>query len=270
VLIETGPSTTLPTLLAALRERGVRPGDIEDVLVTHIHLDHAGAAGWWARQGARVWVHAVGAPHLVDPGKLLASATRIYGDRMDMLWGEVPAAPVDRVHAVADGDVIEAGGMTITAIDTPGHAWHHHVFRIGEVAFAGDATGIRLPGQRWIDLPAPPPEFDLEAWKATLAKLRRLNLRAIHRTHFGSTQDVAEELDGFERILDRSVEWIREMLERGLERDAMVAEFSTRMRDLAFETGLDESEARAYELANPRVMSVDGITRYLRKKADRA
>ncbi len=146
VLVETGPVSTLPTLLARLEERGVRPGDVRDVLVTHIHLDHAGAAGWWAREGARVWVHSVGAPHLVDPGKLLASAKRIYGDRMDALWGEVVAAPADRVIAVDDGAQLEVGGLSITAIDTPGHAWHHHVYRLEDVAFTGDAAGILLPG----------------------------------------------------------------------------------------------------------------------------
>lgn len=266
VLIETGPASTSEALLAGLRGHGVEPGDVRDVLVTHIHLDHAGAAGWWAQQGARVWVHTVGAPHLIDPSKLLKSATRIYGDRMDTLWGEIVPAPEERVHAVEDGRTIEAGGLAIEAIDSPGHAWHHHVFRIGDTAFTGDAAGIRLPGERWIDLPAPPPEFDLEAWKKTLARLRELKLKTIYRTHFDAATDVDAELDQFEALLEQGVAWIAELREQGLDRDAMVEAFSARMRERGLETGLTEEDALAYELANPRVMSVDGIDRYLRKR----
>lgn len=265
VLVETGPGSTLPTLLAALERRGLRPTDVRDVLVTHIHLDHAGAAGWWARQGARVWVHPVGAPHLVDPSRLLASAERIYGDRMGVLWGEVLPAPAERVIAVEDGATLEVRGLQITAIATPGHAWHHHVYQLGDAAIVGDAAGIMLTGSRWIDLPAPPPEFDLAAWKASLKRLRGLGLRTLYRTHFGASSDVENELTRFEEVLDRGVAWIREMLNGGFERERMIEEFGARMRSWATRTGTGESSARDYELANPRVMAVDGIVRYLRK-----
>jgi glyoxylase-like metal-dependent hydrolase (beta-lactamase superfamily II) len=266
VLIECGPASTLPTLLARLEERGLRPADVQDVLVTHIHLDHAGAAGWWARQGARVWVHPVGAPHLVDPAKLLASATRIYGNRMDSLWGEVLPAPADRVIVVEDGATLEVGGLRIVAVETTGHAWHHHVYRVDDVAFTGDAAGIQLPGNRWVDLPAPPPEFDLEAWKKSLQRLRALGLHTLYRTHFGPTSDVEDELARFEEVLQQGVDWIREMLDRELERTRMIDEFGARMRSWAERTGTAEADARAYELANPREMSVDGIVRYWSKK----
>jgi len=265
VLIETGPESTLPTLLDRLREHGVSPADVRDVLVTHIHLDHAGACGWWAQNGARVWVHPAGAPHLVDPSKLVSSAARIYGDRMDELWGTIRPAPAERVIAVEDGDVIEAAGLRITAVETPGHAYHHHVYRIDDVAFAGDAAGIKLPGNRWTDLPAPPPEFDLERWKKTLERLRGLGLRTLHRTHFGGTSDVAQELDEFEKVLVQAVEWIAEMSDAGLEREAMIAAFSARMRSWAESIGTRGEDVRAYELANPRFMSVDGIVRYRAK-----
>ncbi len=266
VLIEPGPASTTGMLLAGLQRLGLRPADVRDVLVTHIHLDHAGAAGYWARQGARVFVHPLGAPHLIDPSRLLASAERIYGDRMEQLWGDVLAAPPERVVAVPDGGVIEAGGLRLRALDTPGHARHHHVYVLGDVVFAGDAAGIQLPGHSWTDLPAPPPEFDLPAWKRTLARLRELGLGTLYRTHFGGTTNVEAELATFETVLDRAVEWMEEMLASGLDRDGMVVEFSRRMREWAARRGTSGEATRAYELANPREMSVDGISRYLRKR----
>ena len=223
----------MPTLLEGLERLGVSPVDVRDVLVTHIHLDHAGAAGWWARQGARVHVHPVGAPHLVDPARLLASSKRIYGEAMDSLWGEVLPAPADRVLAVEDGAMLEIGGLHIEVMDTPGHARHHHVYRVGDAAFTGDAAGIRLPGNGWIDLPAPPPEFDLDAWRMTLDRLRRTGLHTLYRTHFGPVSGVDEELSRFERVLQQGAEWIREMLERGLDRERMIEEFSERTRGQA-------------------------------------
>jgi glyoxylase-like metal-dependent hydrolase (beta-lactamase superfamily II) len=266
VLVETGPASTLPAMHDGLERLGLGAGDIKHVLVTHIHLDHAGAAGWWARNGATVYVHPSGAPHLVDPTKLINSARRIYGDRMDRLWGEILPAPSERVVAVGDGEMIEVEGLTFRAIATPGHAGHHHVFQLGNVGFTGDAAGIRLPGDDWIDLPAPPPEFDLEAWKETLDKLRAAGLGTVYRTHFGPTSTVGADLDAFEQILEQGAEWIREMLDEGLQRDAMIERFSGVMRARATELGIDAQELHAYELANPRAMSVDGITRYWRKR----
>ena len=181
VLVESGPASTLPNLLTRLQEHGVTPADVRHVLVTHIHLDHAGAAGWWAQQGATVYVHPNGARHLIDPSKLLASAERIYQERMDELWGRTVPAPEDRVVIVEGDTTIEAAGLEFVAIDTPGHARHHHVYRLGDVAFTGDAAGVRLGERHWIDLPGPPPEFDLEAWKETLNRLRGEGFAAIVR-----------------------------------------------------------------------------------------
>jgi len=266
VLVETGPASTLPAMLAGLDRLGLRPADIGDVLVSHIHLDHAGAAGWWAQQGARVHVHPRGAPHLIDPGKLLASARRIYGDQMDRLWGEVLPAPAERVVAVEGGTVLELGGLRISAHDTPGHARHHLVYCHDDVLFAGDAAGIQLPGSDWIDLPAPPPEYDLEEWKRTLDRLRELRPRVLYRTHFGAGGEIDAELTGFESMLDEVTEWIREMLGEGMARQAMIVEFTERIRAMAATSGIDSRQMRAYEVVNPRAMSVDGIVRYLRPR----
>lgn len=270
VLVESGPASTLPNLLTRLQEHGVTPADVRHVLVTHIHLDHAGAAGWWAQQGATVYVHPNGARHLIDPSKLLASAERIYQERMDELWGRTVPAPEDRVVIVEGDNTIEAAGLEFVAIDTPGHARHHHVYRLGDVAFTGDAAGVRLGERHWIDLPAPPPEFDLEAWKETLNRLRGEGLVAIYRTHFGATSDVKAQLDQFEAHLEEGAALVRDLMAESLDREAMIDRYNETMWRLASADGVDDAAALAYELANPRFMSVDGIARYWRKKAEKA
>jgi glyoxylase-like metal-dependent hydrolase (beta-lactamase superfamily II) len=268
VLVETGPGSTLETLLAALAERGISPADIRHVLVTHIHLDHAGAAGWWAGQGATVYVHPFGAPHLIDPSKLIASATRIYKDEMETLWGDIlPAAP-ERVVAVQDGQVIAAGGLLFTAFETPGHARHHHVYKLDDVVFTGDAAGIRFPESPWIDVPAPPPEFDLEVWKVTLEKIRAMGAKTLYPTHYGPTSEVEIQLDGLQIALEETVEFVQSMMDAGLDRDQMVETYTERLAARVAEVEIIGTLARAMEFANPKAMSVDGISRYLRKRAE--
>lgn len=267
-LVESGPGSTLPALVDGLARHGLGPADVDTVFLTHIHLDHAGAAGWWARQGARVCVHERGAPHLIDPAKLIKSARRIYGALMDTLWAEILPAPEDRVLAAVDGDLIAAAGLEFRAIDTPGHAGHHHAWRLGDVAFVGDAMGIRGGAIGWLDLPAPPPEFDRELWQASLGKLRAEGLAAIYRTHFGRRTDVAEELDRLSALIDSSTAKVKSMLDAGLERDEMIARYGEWMDGRARREGYDPAAAKGKSRLNPRDMSVDGIARYWRKKAE--
>ena len=268
VLVETGPGSTLETLLAGLNDHGVAPRDIRHVLVTHIHLDHAGAAGWWAKQGATVYVHPFGAPHLIDPSKLIASATRIYKDEMETLWGDILPAPPEKVIPVQDGQVIEAGGLSFTAIESPGHARHHHVYHLGDVAFSGDAAGIHFPDSPWIDVPAPPPEFDLEAWQVTIDKIRTLKTTTLYPTHYGATQEVDVQLAGLQIALEEVVEFVQSLIDEGLDRDQMVDRYSQRLRDRVAQAGASAELVQAMEFANPKAMSVDGISRYLRKRAE--
>jgi len=268
-LVETGPATTIANLVERLAEHGVAPDDLRDVFVSHIHLDHAGAAGWWGRRGARVHVHERGAPHLVDPSKLLASASRIYGDRMDELWGEVLPVPEDRVHVVADDEAVQAGGVELIAMDTPGHARHHHVWRMGDVAFTGDAAGIHVPGSLLVDLPAPPPEFDLEAWMETVEKLRVAHFRRLYPTHFGPIDDVDDRLAALKRLLVEAVGVVESYLREGLDREAMVERYVAWTRKRARDAGIDDAMIRRYETANPPCMSVDGIARYVRRRDER-
>lgn len=295
VLVETGPGSTLPTLLRRLAERGYTPADIHHILVTHIHLDHAGAAGWWAQQGAQIYVHHVGAPHLIDPSRLLTSASRIYGDQMDKLWGQTLPAPADRITKVYDGDRVEVAGLPFIALDTPGHATHHHTYRLGDVAFTGDAAGVRIAGGPLLDVTAPPPEFDLEAWQRTLDRLLAENLTAIYPTHFGRvgpddegrrTEDegqptasidnllslirhpspVRVHLLAYKALLKETANFVRERMAAGLERDEILRQFLAWYETRAVKAGLDPADFPQYEIANPHYMSVDGIIRYWRKK----
>ena len=269
VLIETGPSSTLDNLIAGIAQHGYTPRDIRDVLVTHIHLDHAGALGWWAQQGAQVYVHEWGAPHMVDPSKLLASAGRIYGDTMDELWGEVLPVAAERLTVVKDGDTIRAGGLTFSALDTPGHASHHHVYRLADIAFAGDAAGIRVPDCSYIDLPSPPPDFDLEAWTATIDRLVAADFATIYPTHFGVVVEPRQHFDLLRRVLIDNAEFVKSHLEAGLERDAIIELYSAENRKRARLAGLDDDQFDRYKATSPPYMSVDGILRYWRKRVKR-
>lgn len=270
ILIETGPASTLERLQERLAEHDVAASDIRDVLVTHIHLDHAGAAGWWSRQGARVHVHHVGAPHLIDPSKLLSSASRIYGDRMGILWGETVAADAARVRTVHDGDVIEAGGLSILALDTPGHATHHLAFRIGDIGFTGDAGGIHIPGCSMVDLPAPPPEFDPESWDVTIDRLLEQRFARIYPTHFGPLDDVADRLEKLRALMHDATELVGSLVNEGLDRRAILPQYNEWNQRRAESAGLDEEMVERVMTANPPDMSVDGILRYLRKRSERA
>lgn len=266
VLVETGPASTLPTLRAQLAAHGYKSSDIGHVLVTHIHLDHAGAAGWLAKEGAQIYVHHVGAPHLVDPSRLLHSAGRIYGDQMDYLWGTTVAAPEEKVTAVFDGDVINAAGLEFTAIDTPGHAWHHHTYRLNNIAFTGDAAGIHIPGTRLVDLPAPPPEFKLEVWDKTIERLLAEGLTAIYPTHFGRVADPSKQLRQLRSLMHEAADFVHMQMAEQLDRDSIVALYIGWMHDRARSTGLSDYEIEQFDAANPLFMSVDGIMRYWQRR----
>lgn len=266
ILVETGPGSTLVSSLAQLKSQGLSPADIKHVFVTHIHLDHAGAAGWWANQGARVYVHHLGLPHLVNPQKLIASASLIYGDQMGSLWGEIIPAPKENVSPLYDGDVIDVAGISISVLDTPGHASHHHVLAVGDIAFSGDAAGIRIPGTQLVDLPAPPPEFNLEAWQDSIGRLLKQPYKAIYPTHFGRLGDWRTQLETLSLVLEIATQFVKQRLDRGDHREKIIEDYMTWHRNRAQEAGMSAEDFKRCEIANPHYMSVDGITRYLRKK----
>lgn len=267
VLVEVGPSRTFPNLVAALAERGIRPADVRHALVTHIHFDHAGAAGHLARHGATIYVHEFGARHLVDPSRLVASAARIYGDALERRWGPILPVPADRIAEVHDGDVLRFGDLELRAIETPGHARHHHAYvveRGGErVAFTGDAAATWLPDTPFISLPTPPPEFDLERWLASLDRLEAEACDAIYPTHFGRVDDVGGHLRRVRAELVTHVGVVRALVESGLSDTAVRAAYARFVDEQARGLNVPDARRRFYVSDAVSSMNVSGILRYL-------
>src|ERR1700752_113413 len=267
VLIESGPGSTLPSLDAGLASEGLSPHDLTHVLLTHIHLDHAGAAGRLAQQGAQIYVHPVGAPHMVNPEKLLASAARIYGDRMGSLWGEFLPVPESQIKVPNDSEEIVIGNLSFIPINTPGHAEHHFAYLFEDICFSGDVGGVRIPGYPYLRVPMPPPELHLERWHESIARLRREKFTRIAPTHFGMYDDPEWQLREVEKGLDSASRWLEQTMseDSSIEIEALRQSFTEWMMDEAVQMGLSEDVINAYILANPPGMSADGLLRYWKK-----
>lgn len=268
-LVETGPGSTLDALERAVRAAGTRLEEVTQLVVTHIHLDHAGAAGSLLRRlpEARLFVHPVGAPHMIDPEKLLASAKRIYTDRMDALWGAFEPCPPERVTTLADGATIACGARTLTAIHTPGHASHHIAYHDAAegTVFSGDVGGVRLQGASYVRPPTPPPDIDIEAWHRSISAIRALAPRTLDLTHFGRFADPERHLGELSERLDAWVKWTAERLTRG-DTPASMTEALRAASEIEIHDDGHGDDAAAYELATPSGMTVDGLVRYLTRR----
>lgn len=265
LLIDCGPGSTLPALVLALDGLGYAPQHVTDVLLTHIHLDHAGAAGWWSEQGARIHVHPVGAPHLLNPEKLLASAQRIYGDDMDRLWGAFLPVPRALLLEHQDNDVISIGGQEFLAVQTPGHAEHHFAYLYQDVCFSGDVGGVRVGGLKHVRPPTPPPELHFEKWRASVARLRALNFTRIAPTHFGMYDDPHAHLDTLERNLDALETWLETEMQNTPTQEIFRADFAALLETLARADGYTRAQVAAFDAAAGSDMSADGVYRYWKK-----
>jgi len=276
ILIETGPASTLPALEAGLARHGLVLQDVHEVLVTHIHLDHAGAAGHLARNGTRIHVHEFGAKHLIDPSKLIDSARRIYKDQMQRLWGDILPVPASLIVPVHDGDVIDVAGLRITAIETPGHARHHHAFAIQvgleRICLAGDIAGITVPGlpgpprSSFLAIPTPPPEFDPAAWIASVDRLLEQEFDAMYLTHFGRVDRPQPHLRRVNQLVQEHASFVCAAMDAGHSRDAILQGYVARNRELAAADGLSDADFARYVSFNLLAMNVDGILRYWTKR----
>ena len=253
VLVDPGPESCHRTLLEQLD--GFEP---RAILLTHIHFDHAGATGALVRRWphAEVWVHERGAPHIVDPGRLVASARRLYGDDFDRLWGEVVPVPEARLRVLRGGEVRDGFRVAYT----PGHAWHHvaYLHEDSGLALTGDVAGVRIDGGPVL-APTPPPDIDVEAWRASIGILRDWAPRALCPTHFGTFADVPEHLDALEERLGAMAQRARETDDGG---------FAAWMR-AAVSAEADPENADEYFQAMPPETLWSGLDRYWRKRDER-
>lgn len=259
VLVDPGPEPALPTLLAGLGDWRPRA-----ILLTHIHLDHAGATGALAQRwpDVEVYVHERGAPHVIDPSKLMSSAGRLYGeDNMKRLWGEVLPVPQERVHALAGGETLKlAGGIRVAY--TPGHASHHVAYLHEESgrAFVGDVAGVRIPPSDLVIAPTPPPDIDAERWEASLDLIADWNPTSLGLTHFGAVEEPSAQLDA----VRASLRDLAGLARRG---DPGLLEHAVRG---AIERESDgPATIEAYEAAVPPSHLFLGLDRYWRKRAER-
>ena len=265
VLIESGPGSTLSALEAGLANEGLSFRDLTHVLLTHIHLDHAGAAGWLSQQGAEIYVHPIGAPHLINPEKLFASATRIYGDKMDQLWGEFLPVAQNQLKIPKDAEEIVIGSLRFLPINTPGHAEHHYSYIFEDICFSGDVGGVRIPGFQYLRAPMPPPELHFGRWRDSLALLKGMKFSRIAPTHFGIYEDVEWHLRSLDETLAGMERWLEKVMERDPSIEELRNEFTDYMESESREKNLSMDVIRAYSLSNPVGMSADGLMRYWKK-----
>jgi len=272
-LVETGPKSSVEAVLSGLESLGIESCDW--IVVTHIHLDHAGAAGTLAGRwpDARVAVHPVGAPHLVDPSKLWSSAARIYGDLMEELWGGIDPIAEERLVVLDDGDVVDLGGRTLRAVETPGHARHHHAFvdDATGACFVGDALGVRLQDVGIVRPATPPPEFNLDDAIKSIERIRELGATSLHLTHYGRS-DSGEQPMSSDEVCDGAIEslrkWeglVREARRRhGDDLDSITERVKAAARDSAEMQVSPEGVDRLEQTTSYR-MNVSGYVRYLQK-----
>ena len=265
VLIECGPGSTLPALSSGLAAHSLTLRDVTHVFLTHIHLDHAGAAGMLANQGAQIVVHPAGAPHLANPAKLLASATRIYGNQMDRLWGEFLPVPEQQLHTPTDGEEIVIGSLRFVVLFMPGHAEHHNVYCLEDTGFTGDVGGVRMQGYRYLRAPMPPPELHFDKWRESITRMRALRFGRIAPTHFGFFSDVDWHWQALQQSLDRTEKWLDGQMKSNLSLEELRASFKSWMADEASQARLDAETLKALMLSNPTGMSADGLLRYWHK-----
>ena len=270
-LIDPGPSTTLERLRSELDRMGMTVGDVRHILLTHIHLDHAGVAGTLVRENPsiEVIVHERGAPHMTDPSRLIASATRLYGAAdMERLWGEFEPVPADRIRAVAGGERVTAGGRELLVAYTPGHASHHVSYfdPSSRIAFVGDTAGIRRGRGDYVMPPTPPPDIDLDAWRASEDRILAWDPDTLFLTHFGPFHQPRLH---FQQLMENLATWSR-IVRRLLADSALTDEARQRafmdeaLQDLRRRVG--EQEADRYSRAGRLDYSWQGLSRYWKGK----
>jgi glyoxylase-like metal-dependent hydrolase (beta-lactamase superfamily II) len=269
-LVDPGPSTSLGNLQTALGRMGIEMRDVRQILLTHIHLDHAGSTGTLLRQhpDIEVFVHERGAPHLIDPGKLVASAGRLYGQDMERLWGEILPVPANALRVLSGGERLAAGGRALDVAYTPGHASHHVTYfePSAGIAFVGDTAGICRGSGTYVMPAAPPPDIDLERWRESEASILAWSPDTLFLTHFGPHHGARPH---FQQLMDHLADWsriVRRVIAdpdttEEVKQETFVAEATQEVR-----RAVGPAEAELYARAVSLHYSYQGLARYWRKK----
>jgi glyoxylase-like metal-dependent hydrolase (beta-lactamase superfamily II) len=270
-IIDPGPESTLATLRERLHARGLSVAQLDAILLTHIHLDHAGASGSLVRENPRiaVYVHNLGAPHMIDPSRLLASAQRLWPDTLHQLFGETQPVPKENLHILEGGETLTLGTRNLEVAYTPGHASHHvSYFDAAEgTAFIGDTTGIRIDNGPYILPATPPPDISLEIWDKSFATILARRPARLFLTHFGYADKPAEHVEEFRRRLHRWAELAAEILRSAsTEAEAKKAFVARAQAEMQEELGPEEADHHAFTAGLD--LSFLGLARYLRKRAE--
>ena len=270
-IIDPGPTVSLGKLEEGLSTAGLTIDDLGAVLLTHVHLDHAGATGTIVERNPRitVYVHEKGAPHMIDPGRLLTSAERLYGDQMDVLWGDFLAVPESNVRTLAGRETLEIAGRRLDVAYTPGHAVHHVSFLDTSTgtAYVGDTAGIRIANEPLVLPVTPPPDIDLEIWETSLQKIEAWSPQRLFVTHFGQADDVGWHLDRFRAHLEEWATTVRHGVESGAPDELCVEEFAAAV-DSRLNESLSDDKVPLYQQGGAPWMSWHGLARYWRKKSE--
>jgi glyoxylase-like metal-dependent hydrolase (beta-lactamase superfamily II) len=268
-IVDPGPGSTVATLRSKLNQFGLGVNGINAILLTHIHLDHAGATGTLVRENPRIriYVHERGAPHMIDPTKLLESARRLYGDQMDRLWGEFLPVPAQNVSALAGGEQLNIGGRQFEVVYTPGHASHHVSYfdKANSLAFVGDTVGIRIANAETTLPITPPPDIDLEAWAESWRRIRERKPERFFLTHFGAADHPDEHL---EELRERMEEWsvaVRDSLRDGADDAQRASQFAQQVT-AQLKGRLSEKDAERYAKGAALELCWYGLARYWRKR----
>jgi glyoxylase-like metal-dependent hydrolase (beta-lactamase superfamily II) len=268
-IVDPGPTSALITLRKKLDQLGVGVKDLDTILLTHIHLDHAGATGTLVRENPRirVYVHQRGAPHMIDPAKLLESARRLYGDQMDRLWGEFLPVPAANVSALAGGERLSIGGRQLEVVYTPGHASHHVSYfdTATGLAFIGDTAGMRIANAQIILPLTPPPDIDLEAWTQSWRQIRERRPERLFLTHFGVADHIEEHLEQLREWLEEWSIFVRESLNDGQTDAERAAQFAQHVTT-KLKRQVSEQDANRYARGAALELCWYGLARYWRKR----
>ena len=270
-IVDPGPASTLTTLRERLSAQRLRVADLGAILLTHIHLDHAGATGALVQEntGLRVYVHRRGAPHLIDPTKLLTSAERLYGAEMQRLFGDFLPVPEGNLEILEGGETLPLGTREIQVLYTPGHASHHVTYYdpTERVAFVGDTAGICIQGRRYILPATPPPDISLELWAASLEAIGQLHPRRLFLTHFGFSDETDRHLDAYHERLRQWGKLSGEILSRASDQSEAIRDFARAVAAVAAGV-LTPEELSHYVFNGALQLSWLGLARYHQKRKE--